>query len=83
MSWMRLNREPSASICKAQDSITKSHYAEASLEGFRQILGSHGWPYWQAGLHQQLTPCYPFASSVEIKETDGSSQIKQEPDPTW
>uniref|UniRef100_A0A1B0GWN0 General transcription factor II-I n=1 Tax=Rattus norvegicus TaxID=10116 RepID=A0A1B0GWN0_RAT len=31
----------------------------------------------------QLTPCYPFASSVEIKETDGSSQIKQEPDPTW
>lgn len=30
-----------------------------------------------------IAHCYPFVSSVEIKETDGSSQIKQEPDPTW
>lgn len=26
---------------------------------------------------------FPFVFLIEIKETDGSSQIKQEPDPTW
>lgn len=46
-------------------------------------LGGPVWLPGQAGSFASAVQLIVVPSSLEIKDTDGSSQIKQEPDPTW